>query len=170
MKEKSFLSELIFYLFITVAIVIIVISQSENGAEDDKKIVAVHVKGAVNAPGYYELEYGKRVKDAIGAAGGELTSANLFELNIARKLVDGEEIIVPFADRNEEYDENQPVNINTADLYLLCKLEGISESLAIEIIDYRTENGPFSKIEDLKEVNGIGDMRFNTIKNNITVK
>lgn len=170
MKEKSLLSELIFYLFVTVAIVIIVISQSGNGTEDDKKIVAVHVKGAVNAPGYYELEYGKRIKDAIGAAGGELSNANLFELNIARQLVDGEEIIVPFADENEEYDENQPVNINTADLYRLCKLEGISESLAIEIIDYRTENGPFSKIEDLKEVNGIGDVRFNTIKNNITVK
>lgn len=170
MKEKSLLSDLVFYVFITVAIVIIVISQSCSHTDNDQKIVAVHVKGAVNAPGYYELEYGKRIKDAIGAAGGELSNANLFELNIARQLVDGEEIIVPFADENEEYDENQPVNINTADLYRLCKLEGISESLAIEIIDYRTENGPFSKIEDLKEVNGIGDVRFNTIKNNITVK
>lgn len=170
MKEKSLLSDLVFYVFITVAIVIIVISQSCSHTDNDQKIVAVHVKGAVNAPGYYELEYGKRIKDAIGAAGGELANADLFELNIARQLVDGEEIIVPFADENEEYDENQPVNINTADLYRLCKLEGISESLAIEIIDYRTENGPFSKIEDLKEVNGIGDVRFNTIKNNITVK
>lgn len=170
MKEKSLLSEIIFYVFIIVAVVIIVISQSCSRTEDDKKIVAVHVKGAVNAPGYYELEYGKRIKDAIGAAGGELANADLFELNIARMLVDGEEIVVPFAEDNEEFDKNQPVNINNADLYLLCKLEGITESLATEIIDYRTENGPFSKIEDLKEVNGIGDVRFNTIKNNITVK
>jgi len=170
MKEKSLLSEVIFYVFILIAVGIIVMSQSCSRKEDEKKIVAVHIKGAVAAPGYYELEYGKRIKDAIGVAGGELANADLFELNIARKLVDGEEIIVPFADENAEYDENQPVNINTADLYLLCKLEGISESLAMEIIDYRTENGPFSKIEDLKEVNGIGDVRFNTIKNNITVK
>ena len=170
MKEKSLLSDIIFYVFLIVAIVIIVISQSCSRADNNQKIVAVHVKGAVNAPGYYELEYGKRIKDAIGVAGGELANADLFQLNIARQLVDGEEIIVPFADENEEYDDNQPININTADLYLLCKLEGISESMAIEIIDYRTENGPFSKIEDLKEVKGIGDVRFNTIKNNITVK
>ena len=170
MKEKSLLSDIIFYVFLIVAIVIIVISQSCSRADNNQKIVAVHVKGAVNAPGYYELEYGKRIKDAIGVAGGELANADLFQLNIARQLVDGDEIIVPFADENEEYDDNQPININTADLYLLCKLEGISESMAIEIIDYRTENGPFSKIEDLKEVKGIGDVRFNTIKNNITVK
>ncbi len=170
MKEKSLLSDIVFYVFILIAIVIIVISQSCSRTENIKKIVAVHVKGAVNAPGYYELEYGKRIKDAIAAAGGELKNADLFEINIARILVDGEEIIVPFAEENDGYEEDQPVNINTADLYRLCKLEGISESLAVEIIDYRTENGPFSKIEDLKEVNGIGDVRFNTIKNNITVK
>lgn len=170
MKEKSLLSEMVFYAFILVGIVIIVIFQSCRSTKDDEKIVAVHVKGAVVAPGYYELEYGKRIKDAIGAAGGELENADLFELNIARKLTDGEEIIVPFVEENDGYEENQPVNINTADLYRLCKLEGISESLAVEIIDYRTENGPFSKIEDLKEVNGIGDVKFNTIKNNITVK
>lgn len=170
MKEKSLLSELIFYVFIILAVVIIVMSQSCSRTDNGKKIVAVHVKGAVNAPGYYELEYGKRIKDAIGAAGGELANADLFELNIARMLVDGEEIVVPFADENVEYNENQLVNINTADLYRLCKLEGISESLAVEIIEYRSENGPFSKTEDLKEVNGIGDVKYNTIKNNITVK
>lgn len=170
MKEKSLLNELIFYVFILLGIVIIVISQSCSGTKDEKKIVAVHVKGAVAAPGYYELEYGKRIKDAIAAAGGELENADLFELNIARILTDGEEIIVPIAEENLQVVENQPVNINTADFYLLCKLDGISESLAMEIIDYRTENGPFSKIEDLKEVNGIGDVKFNNIKNNITVK
>ncbi len=170
MKEKSLLSELVFYAFLFVAIVFIVISQSCSRNEDDEKIVAVHIKGAVVAPGYYELEYGKRIKDAIAAAGGELENADLLELNIARKLTDGEEIIVPFAEENVKFGENQPVNVNTADLFLLCKLDGISESLAMEIIDYRTENGPFSKIEDLKEVNGIGDVKFNTIKNNITVK
>lgn len=170
MKEKSLLSEIIFYAFVLVGIVIIVISQSCSREEDEEKIVAVHIKGAVAAPGYYELESGKRIKDAIGAAGGELENADLFELNIARKLTDGEEIIVPFADVNDGLGKNQPVNINTADLYLLCKLDGISESLAMAIVDYRTEHGPFNSIEDLKKVNGIGDVKYNTIKNNITVK
>lgn len=170
MKEKSLLNDIVFYAFILMAIVIVVVSQSCSRNENDKKIVAVHIKGAVVAPGYYELEYGKRVKDAIAAAGGELENADLFELNIARILTDGEEIIVPIAEESVKDGENLPVNINTADLHLLCKLEGISESLGMEIIDYRTENGPFSKIEDLKEVNGIGDVKFNTIKNNITVK
>lgn len=170
MKEKTWWSEVLFYGFLFVSIIAIIISQSGNKASDeDNKIVCVHIKGEVIAPGYYELEVGSRVKDAILMAGGETQAADLSGVNIARTLVDGEEIIIPATYGTDSENKNQLININTSDMYQLCKLDGIGESLATAIISYRIENGGFKTIEELKNVKGIGDSKFDAIKDKITV-
>jgi len=171
MDEKSLINDVLFYAFILIGILILVFAHGCNkkGETNAKKIVGVHVKGEVNAPGYYELDYESRVKDAIVIAGGEKETANLSEINLARILCDGEEIIVPSFNNPTAVSEIELVNLNTADLYHLCKLEGIGESIASDIIDYRTKNGPFERIEELMNVEGIGEEKYNKIKGKITV-
>ena len=170
MKARSLLSDVLFYAFILIAIGIIVITQGVEKEDDEQKIVCVHVKGEVAAPGYYEMEYGSRVKDAILTAGGETPDADLSTLNLARILVDGEELIVRESILPEDSMENKLVNINTADMYSLCKLDGIAEKTAANIINYRKKNGSFKNIDDLQKVEGIGKSKLEKIKNKITVK
>ena len=170
MKEKNWLSEVLFYVFILIGIGMILLSQSgENKGSEELKIVGIHIKGEVNAPGYYELEYGSRIKDAIMAAGGETKNANLSDINLARQLGDGEEIIVPLVNNPDAANKSDLININTADMYKLCQLDGIGESIAVSIIEYRTKNGPFKNISQLKKIDGIGNSKFNNIKDKITV-
>ncbi|MBE7033580.1 MAG: ComEA family DNA-binding protein [Ruminococcaceae bacterium] len=170
MKEKKWLNDVLFYAFLIVVISIIVLSQSDNGKSSKQiKIVGVHVKGEVAAPGYYELDYGSRVKDAVLMAGGEKETANLTEVNMARKLSDGEEIIIPSVNNPSVISASDLININTADMYQLCKLDGIGEATATDIIEYRNKNGPFKNIQQIKNVKGIGDSKFNNIKDKITV-
>ena len=83
-------------------------------------------------------------------------------------LVDGEEIVIPAKTENNDSGTGL-ININTADMYKLCKLDGIGESTATKIINYRVENGGFKSIEELKKVKGIGTRKFNEIKDKITV-
>lgn len=171
MKEKSWKSDILFYGFFFVSLVLIVVSQSCNNETTKEEPVCVHIKGEVVAPGYYELEVGSRVKDVILMAGGETQTADLSAVNIARKLVDGEEIVVPGNHSvTTSAKESHLININTADMYQLTKLEGIGESLATAIIAYRVENEGFKTIEEIKNVKGIGDAKFDKIKDNITVE
>ncbi len=171
MKEKKWLSEVLFYGFLIIAILIVVLSQSgDNKSNNQAKIVGIHIKGEVVAPGYYELDYGSRVKDAVLIAGGEKETADLSEINMARKLSDGEEIVVPSVNNPNVVSASDLININTADMYVLCKLDGVGETTAADIIEYRTKNGPFKNIQQLKNVKGIGDSKFNDIKDKITVQ
>ena len=133
-------------------------------------VVGIHVKGEVKAPGYYELEYGSRVKDAIDAAGGAGENADDDGVNLAEKLRDGQEVTVP----SKAAAENKPVsdgkvNINTANVYELCSLDGIGETLAKDIIAYRETKGAFKKTTDLKKIPGIGAGKFNKIKDRVKV-
>ncbi len=166
MKDKSFLHDILFYGF-AILVVVLLIFPRNAGKKDERKIVGVDIKGEVFAQGYYELEYGSRVKDAILAAGGETPNADLSTINLAMALIDGEEIVIP---RAEEKISKGVININTADMYKLCKLDGIGESLASNIIKYRSENGRFKTVAELKKVKGIGTEKFNKIKNKITVE
>lgn len=104
-------------------------------------------------------------------AGGETIDADLTRLNLAKILSDEEKIIVPkkvvFEDNDEV--ESNIVNINTADVQKLCTLSGIGKSTAEKIIEYRNENGYFNSIEDLMNVSGIGENKFNSIKDDITI-
>lgn len=148
--------------------------------------VAVHVIGAVPRPGLYEFADGARVQDAIDAAGGLLASANVDAVNLAALLVDGEQLNIPYSDGaaptepptalelpgspTETTSENTDlININTASLEELDSLPGIGPTTAQRIIDYRTENGPFTTIDQIMDVSGIGPATYDEIKNLITV-
>ncbi len=114
--------------------------------------LVVDVAGAVASPGVQELPWGARVRDAIGAAGGFLDGAERSSINLARPLVDGEQIYVPVAGE----DRSGPVNVNAADAGALEALPGIGPVLAERIVADRAANGPFVAIDDLERVSGIG--------------
>lgn len=146
---------------------------SASKVETEK--IVVHVAGAVKNPGVYTLEEGKRVKDAIEVAGGALPEADLLRLNLAQKIHDEDKLYVPkigetpeqLEQANESYGatvgisskSDGKVNINTADETELIQLPGIGPATAQKIIDYRTTNGFFKSIEDIKKVSGIGDKK-----------
>jgi competence protein ComEA len=146
--------------------------------------LCVYVSGAVARPDVYELSPDSIVKDAIEAAGGPTGEADLNRINLARRVHDEEQIYVP--QKGEESPPVSPssgsslpssssqgdgqVNINTATVEELDTLPGVGPSIAQRIIDYRTTNGPFQSIEDIKNVSGIGDATFEKLKDKITVQ
>lgn len=147
--------------------------------EESAASIYVHVTGAVVNPGMYELSQGSRVQDAITAAGGFSEDAFDQSINLARELTDGEQIVVgSTADQSTTTTESGTqsaatatgkVNINLADAETLMTLDGIGEATAAKIIAYRDANGSFATIEEIKEVSGIGDKKYEAIKDSITV-
>lgn len=165
-----------------------------------KEPIAVHVIGAVPRPGLYEFAEGARIQDAIDAAGGLLTSADVNTINLAALLEDGQQLTIPYkpgeapaaGDASEppssddtlilpgvtetpassgiDENVNELININTASVEELDNLPGIGPTIAQRIVDYRTENGPFSVIEDILNVSGVGPSTFDEIKDLITVQ
>lgn len=147
----------------------------------------IHVAGAVNHPGVYQLPSGKRVIDALKMAGGETEKANLDAVNLAAPLYDGQKIIIPFIPENVEsgliksngqfivsqdysnLNNSSLLNINNATSRQLEELPGIGSVLAERIIEYRESNGVFRNIEEIKDVPGIGEKKFEAIKELITV-
>jgi competence protein ComEA len=142
--------------------------------------VRVYVSGAANRPGIYALPPHSLVDDALKAAGGATTDADLDRINLALEVHDQQQIHVPRKGESVQpvssaASEIAPesatrININTATLAELDKLPKIGPSIAQRIIDYRTKNGPFKKTEDLKNVSGIGDATFEALKDLITVE
>lgn len=145
----------------------------------------VYVCGEVAAPGVYELQEGDRITHAIEAAGGLTEAAGQVYLNQAAHLTDGQRIYVPSREEEQTLkDESSPsdmtdggtvkdtgkVNLNTATKAQLLSLNGIGESRAEAILAYRETSGGFSKIEDLKKVDGIKDGIFQKIREQITVE
>lgn len=118
-------------------------------------VVTVHVAGDVVAPGVYQLDAGARVADGVEAAGGALPGAATGSINLARVLVDGEQIVVGAP--GGEHTADARININTADAATLDGLPGIGPALAGRIVADREKNGPFGAIGDLARVPGIGD-------------
>lgn len=116
--------------------------------------IRVHVTGAVLEPGVYELREGDRVVDAIEAAGGPTDSARFESLNLARRLRDGEQLVVPDGRTPAAVIRLAPgekIDINSASAALLETLPGIGPSYARRIVDSRAVEGPFRSIEDLLE-------------------
>ena len=134
----------------------------------------VSVNGKVQRPGLVELPAGARVADAIAAAGGALPGADLTGLNLARKVIDGEMIAVgvpapPGAVPAGTGGGGGPVNLNTATVAELQTLPGIGAVLAQRIVEYRDRHGGFRAVTDLRQVEGIGDAKFQQLKDRVTV-
>src|SRR5512143_449220 len=126
--------------------------------------INVYVSGAVKKPDVYTLPLNSIVKDAITAAGGATGDADLDRINLAAHLGDQMQVYVPRQgeaapppDGSGPDAAAEKININTASVEELDKLPGIGPAIAKAIIDYRTKNGPFKKIEDINAVKGIGD-------------
>jgi competence protein ComEA len=142
-------------------------------------LVLVHVLGQVQRPGLYELHQGDRVVDALAAAGGFTDTADREQQNLARLISDGEQLRVPAI--GELPPAGPPgsggtgltasglVNINTADAAALETLPRVGPATAQKILDYRDANGPFSQIDDLMEVTGIGEATFAGMEDKVTV-
>lgn len=149
-------------------------------------VLLVDVRGAVAKPGVYTLPVGSRVLDALASAGEPLPDGDTRRLNLARKLNDGEQIYVPTVGEATltpavapARSERQPtptktpfgkINLNTAMVDELDRLPGIGPAIGQRIVDYRTQNGPFTGIEDLKKVRGIGDVIFAGVRDLVTVQ
>ncbi|MFI6794821.1 helix-hairpin-helix domain-containing protein [Streptosporangium canum] len=136
--------------------------------------VTVHVTGKVRRPGVITLPAGSRITDAVQAAGGVRKGAATGLLNLARKLVDGEQIIVgaagPAAAAPPTADPAPIVlDLNTATPEQLEQLPGVGEVLARRIVEYRDGHGGFRTVEQLREVSGIGDRKYAEIREKVHV-
>jgi competence protein ComEA len=161
-------------------------SLSSSEAQDIKESIIyyeVYICGEIKNPGVYSVKEGTRVKDIIEMAGGVTENAFAEALNLAEKVFDEQKIYVPSSEEVLEkpsliYENNENtkdgnsfkiININLATQDEFEKLPGIGPALASRIVEYRNLNGFFSSIEDIKNVKGIGDEKFNDIKDMIKV-
>ena len=161
--------------------------------DDKNKEIIVHITGAMKKNGIVKLKDGARIYDAIEMAGGSTDDADLSKINLAYVLEDGQKVYIPkIGEINQENAEeeyitfeygnnkniiqdynkggNEKVNINTANQTELETLPGIGTATAEKIIDYRNKNGKFSSIEDIQNVKGIGNAKYENIKESICVK
>lgn len=142
--------------------------------------VTVHVAGAVRRPGVYTVATPARVIDAVTAAGGATSKAALDLVNLARPLVDGEQVFIPRRGQSGGGAGSVPsgggapvpqgpVNVNTADAARLQTLPGIGPSTATAIIEHRQRNGPFASVDALLDVRGIGPTKLEALRGLVTV-
>jgi competence protein ComEA len=158
-------------------------SGSANGTvrlEPRKATVAlVHVAGAVRSPGVYRLRDGERVQDAVHRAGGPRPGADVNAINLAAKVADGQQVVVPRrgaagaapaggAGAGEPGGPPQaPVSLNTATAEQLDTLDGVGPATASKILDYRRQHGGFRSIDDLGEIPGIGPKRLAALRGKV---
>ena len=161
--------------------------------------IFVHIDGYVNNPGVYQIKENERINVLIEKAGGLKNGYSIKNINLAAKLSDGDKVYIPSVEEektlgnqnqnnnisintvgkhtnngnnsnnNVSITKNNKININTANVSELKQITGIGESTANKIIDYRQNVGKFKKIEDIKEVKGIGESKFESLKNKITI-
>lgn len=160
----------------------IVIQSTQEVSEENQKIY-VHIEGCVHNSGIMEVEQGTRIYELIELAGGETEDADLSKMNLASVLKDEQKVVVPAkVIYKEETDKSVAnvkkqsanpgqllVNINTATVDELITLSGIGEAMAERIIEYREQEGYFMSIEDIMNVSGIGNGKFEKIKDSIEV-
>lgn len=168
--------------------------EEEYTKEENKNKIIIYITGAVANEGIYELDENSRIADVIDKAGGITEEANINNINLAFVLEDGVKIYIPkkgdnsneikddtntyiskrsdnieLAQSTKNNNTNNKVNINTANQTELETLPGIGASIATKIISYRNKNGKFINIEDIKKVNGIGESKYEKIKDLIKV-
>jgi competence protein ComEA len=139
--------------------------------------VRCHVVGAVHAPGIYTLPPGACINDVLHVAGGPTTDADLESVNLAAEIQDHQQVIIPRLSRmidltapaTKHKTVDGLVNINDADSGVLQTLPGIGPVLADRIIEYRLRHGPFTSVDELIEVKGIGEMTLEKLRAAVTV-
>jgi len=148
--------------------------------------IKVHVTGAVTVPGLYELKSGDRIADALAKAGGATADADVSQINLAAKLTDGQQVVVPArgqapaavtggapgaaaAGGAVSGSPGQPLDLNTATAAQLENLDGVGPKTAQKIIEFREANGGFKSVEELMEVPGIGPAKFEQFKSQVFV-
>ena len=168
-----------------------IMQTEENIIEDEsKRKIIIYITGEIQKEGVYELKENSRISDAIEMAGGLKEDADIEDINLAQVLEDENKIYIP--NKNIKKDnknnmsknttettkkentmtqniQNTKININTATQTELETLPGIGPSIALKIVNYRKEKGKFKNIQDIKNVNGIGDSKFNKIKDLIKI-
>ena len=171
------------------------IEKISNIIEEDQEVddniienkIVIHITGEVEE-GVIELEKGARISDAIEEAGGTTEEADLSNVNLAYSLSDGQKVKIPNINEKDEEiivveekagdniiiegnkSKEEKININKAAQTEIETLPGIGPSTALKIINYRNEHGKFKNIEDIKNVSGIGDSKFENIKEYICVE
>lgn len=161
------------------------INEVENVVTEETKQIAVHITGEVKKSGVIYLKEGSRIIDAVDKAGGTTKNADLSKINLAYVLQDGQKVYIP--NKKEQVNEyisedsgsnistktdssiRKKININTANKEELQSISGVGPALAEKIVAYRNSNGKFKKIEDLKNVNGIGENKYKNIKDSICI-
>ena len=172
------------------------IEKISNIIEEDQEVddniienkIVKHITGEVEEEGVIELEKGARISDAIEEAGGTTEEADLSNVNLAYSLSDGQKVKIPNINEKDEEiivveekagdniiiegnkSKEEKININKAAQTEIETLPGIGPSTALKIITYRNEHGKFKNIEDIKNVSGIGDSKFENIKEYICVE
>ena len=136
--------------------------------------ILIHVTGAVAAPGVYTLQGGDRVEDAVAAAGGAVPGADLNEINLARRLRDGEQIVVPSGSSSSAaaaatLAPGETLDLNAATAAQLDALPGIGQAYAQRILDSRLVDGPFESVDDLRSRNVLPASVFEKISAYLTV-
>ena len=170
-------------------------SGSDSNGQDNSGNIVVYISGAVSSPGVISIGADKRLDDAIKMVGGLAKDADINRVNLAMNLEDSQHYIIPYKGQDVQTDQPQgggqsvnasgqagqgqsqgqandqsKVNINTADEKSLEAIPGVGPATAKKIVDYRTKQGKFNAIEDIKNVSGIGDKKFESMKDFISVK
>lgn len=164
--------------------------------EEKNEIITVYITGAVANPGVISLDNNMRLDDALKKLGGTTKDADINRINLAMKLEDSQHYIIPYIGQEDDpsqkdmqasnnssdsagslansssasNSQDSKININSADESQLETISGVGPSTAKKIIDYREKEGKFSSIEDIKNVSGIGDKKFESMKDSIDVK
>lgn len=172
------------------------IEKISNIIEEDQEVddniienkIVIHITGEVEEEGVIKLEKGARISDAIEEAGGTTEEADLSNVNLAYSLSDGQKVKIPNINEKDEEiivveekagdniiiegnkSKEEKININKAAQTEIETLPGIGPSTALKIINYRNEHGKFKNIGDIKNVSGIGDSKFENIKEYICVE
>lgn len=148
-------------------------AESSASVESAPAEIYVHVLGAVEHPGLYVLRTDSRVVNALAAAGGSTDAADLVGVNLARRVEDGEQILVPVvgavADPSAPPSGDGTIDLNTADQAALEELPGIGPALAERIVAWREENGRFRTVDDLLAVPGIGEKVLEGLRDGVRV-
>ncbi len=161
-----------------------VLSLDGAGESSDGSDIKAYICGEVKNPGVYQIEQGARIVDLLELAGGQGENARIEVVNLAQFVVDGQRVYIPSRDEADDgnflfftdsnlidYNSavNKMVNVNTADIGELETLPGIGPVIAQNIIKYRNTNGPFKIKEELKNVSGIGEKKYEEIREFISI-